>query len=137
MSSLFPHILQMITDEVCTNTCNSYNRSTFYYDRTSSGDPAAKLDEVGVRRTVGQSAHVNFPIQGVSTMKKFQGNYPFISLVPFQGTAFVVYHESVKSVGFLGIFMAVFNAWSVIAMSCLLAWVCGCVYWFTVIFYTA
>ena len=133
ITGLIPHILKMITNKVCTGTCNSYNHSTFYFDRTFSGDPAAKNTEVGVRKTIGQSAHINFPLRGFSTMKKLQGYHPFISLVQFQGTAYIVFHESVKSVGFMGIFMAIFNAWSIIAMGCLLAYLCGCCYWFTVL----
>ena len=132
MAGLFPHILQMIITNVCTDTCNSYNHSVIYYDRTSSGDPSSKKNEVGVRKRIGQLAHMNFPIQGLVSMKKFQGDHPFISLVPFQGTAFVVFHEAVKSVGFLGLFKAVFNAWAIVVISCLMAWLCGCVYWFTV-----
>ncbi|XP_066928943.1 uncharacterized protein [Clytia hemisphaerica] len=131
MAGLFPHLLQMIITNVCTDTCNSYNHSVIYYDRTSSGDPSSKKNEVGVRKKIGQSAHMNFPIQGLVSMKKFQGDHPFVSLVPFQGTAFVVFHEAVKSVGFIGLFKAVFNAWAVVVISCLMAWLCGCVYWFT------
>ena len=131
MTGLFPTILKMIIDNVCSNTCNSYNKSTIFYDRTYSGDPSIKKNENGVRRTIGESAHLNFPIQGRMTMESFQG-FPFIGIIPFQGTAFIVYHNSVVSVGMAGIFKAVFQAWSVILVSCLLAWLCGCVYWFTV-----
>jgi len=122
----------MIIDEVCTDTCNSYNSSILYFDRTESGHPSFKKNENGVRKTVGQSAHMNFPVQGYMSMKQFQGNHPYVGIVQFQGTAFVVFHESVVSIGFGGILMALMNSWSMMMMAVIMAWLCGCLYWFTV-----
>lgn len=127
---LFPEIIPYIINSVCTG-CRSYAKSELYFNRTYSGHPSRKLNEKRVRYSIGESAHINFPIYGKMDMERFQGTYPYIGVVPKQGVAMIVYHEKVESVGVYQILIAVFAAWPVIVVCVLMALVFGCAFWFT------
>lgn len=106
-------------------------KSVLYFNRTYSGHSSRKLNENRVRSSIGQSAHLNFPIYGKMDQERFLGVYPYIGIVPKQGVAMILHHEKIHAVGAWHILVTVFTAWPVILVCVLMALVFGCAFWFT------
>ena len=129
-TGLFPSLLSMIVDNVCTD-CKSYRNPPIFYNRTRDGQPAMKIDLPNVLKAIDDSTHFTFPIFGNFLVTSYSGE-PFVGVVPSQGSAMIIYQPKIVSIGFVRIFAAVANAKSVILIAILLMLLVGWLLWFTV-----
>lgn len=130
VSGLFPDLMNLVIKAVCVE-CRAYE-SRLYYDRTFTGHPSEKVTMKYLKDNVGVGSHMNFPIFGKFEFEKFQGSFPYIGIAYSQGSAMIVVDPEMKTMGMMSILKSIANAWSVIFVGVLLAFLCGWVFWFTV-----
>lgn len=124
-------MLSGIVNTVCTG-CKAYQNPPLFFNKTKNGRPALKVNFDAVVNGIDSGTHFTFPVFGQFHLKTFSGIFPFIGIIQSQGSAMIVYQPKVVAVGFVKILSAVGLAWPVVLVSVLLAYVTGCVFWFTV-----
>ncbi|XP_057292100.1 uncharacterized protein LOC130614680 isoform X2 [Hydractinia symbiolongicarpus] len=128
VKGLYPDILTMVVDAICTG-CRSHH-STMYYNKTRDGRSSKKSNVANVKKYLDDNVHFSFPIFGRFTLTRFAGEHPFVGIISSQGSALIVYQPEYKTVGFVNIFKAVFTAWPVVLIAVLLAMMSGWILWF-------
>jgi len=129
-TGLFPDLLSMIVDSICTD-CKSHWNPPILYNQTRDGRDPIKADAQTAIKNIDDTVHFTFPIFGQIEIPSYSG-YPFIGIVQSQGTAMIVYQPKVVSVGFVAIFNAVGNSKPVVLIAILISMVVGWLLWFAV-----
>ena len=126
---LIPDLLDLVIDAVC-NDCLA-PKPNIYYNQTRRGHPSLKETDLQVKTFLDDTVDISFPVLGNFEIPKYAGTYPFVGIVPSQGSAMIIYQPRVKTIGLMIILGAVYNAWPVILIAVLLAVLSG---WFLWIF---